>query len=194
MRKENEKLMSEITQLKTQIITNSTTNNTTNNITNNVNNTNNYNIQLVAFGKEDKDSMTNKEIFNILRKGFSSIPELVKAIHFNEERPENHNIYISNMRDNYVMVYDGDKWSLRNRAETLNNIFDDGRNFLVVRHDNMKDKYTAQHLKFVKKFDRFNSSIDKCPQKKSEILNDIKLILYNGKDLPLKIKKDTLIL
>ena len=161
--------------------------NNTNNITNNV--TNNLNIQLVAFGKENKESMKNSEIFQILRKGFSSVPELVKAIHFNEERPENHNVYISNMRDNYVMVFDGDKWELRDRKETLENIFDDGRGFLIVRHNDMKEKYNDQQKKLAKKFDRFDYDIDHCPEKKEEILNDIKLILYNKRDLPLKQKK-----
>jgi len=39
------------------------------------------------------------------------------------------------------------------------------------------------------KFDRFNRDIDDHPTKKNEILNDIKLLLYNNKDIPLKTKK-----
>ncbi len=168
---------------------------TTNNISNSnntVNSNNTINIQLVAFGKEDKDSLTDNEIYKILKRGFSSVPELVKALHFDETRPENHNIYISNMRDNYVMVYDGDKWALRDRAETIDNIFDDGRNFLIVRFENMKNSLDERSRKFLKKFERFDYDIDHCPEKKDQIMNDIKLILYNKKDIPLKTRKSFL--
>jgi len=162
--------------------------NVTNNNNNIINNNQVYNVHLVAFGEEDRESIKNSEIFNMLRKGFSSVPELVKAIHFNKERPENHNIYISNMRDNYVMVFDGDKWELRDRAETIENLFDDGRNFLVARHNDMKHMYNDKSKLAVKKFDRFNYDINHCPEKKLEVLNDIKLILYNKRDMSLKRK------
>jgi hypothetical protein len=60
------------------------------NNTNITNNNQTYNIKLVAYGKENKELIRNGEIFNIMKKGFNSVPELIKAIHFNEERPENH--------------------------------------------------------------------------------------------------------
>jgi len=185
---QNEKLVAKNEELQAKV-GQTINNNITNNTTNNNNIVNNMNIKLVAFGQEDRDSMKNSEIFNILRRGFSSVPELVRAIHFNEERPENHNIYISNMRDNFVMVYDGDKWGLRDRNETIQNIFDDGRNFLVVKYNDMKEKFTDKHRHAVKKFERFDSNIDRSSNKKDQVFNDIKMILYNGRDLPLKTRK-----
>jgi hypothetical protein len=166
---------------------NNTTNNNCNNGIINNNHNNLINVNLVAFGQEDMNVLTNSEVFDILRRGFSSVPELVKAIHFNKKRPENHNIYISNMRDSYVMVYDGERWSLKDRNETINNMFDEGRNFLVFRHEDMKKKYNDKHKKMVRKFNRFNYEIDHCLQKKMQILKDIKLILYNNISLPLGI-------
>ena len=47
------------------------------------------------------------------------IPSLIKKIHFNPRKPENHNIYISNIKNKYIMVYDGDKWNLSNQNETI---------------------------------------------------------------------------
>jgi len=167
-----------------------TTINNINNTTNNVNNT--LNINLVAFGKENKESLSNSELFKILRKGFKSVPELVKLLHFDENKPENHNIYISNMRDNYVMVFDGDRWALRDRAETLENIFDDGRNFLVVQYNDMKASLNDKQRSVLRKFERFDHDIDHHDDKKNEIYNDIKLILYNGRELPLKVRKSEL--
>ena len=45
----------------------------------------------------------------IFHKGFKSVENLTKSLHFDKNRPENHNIYISNIKDNYVMMYDGDR-------------------------------------------------------------------------------------
>jgi archaellum component FlaF (FlaF/FlaG flagellin family) len=99
---QNDALIKKISKLETKMVQN----NTNNTINNNNSNNNNINIKVVAFGKEDKDVLTDNEIFKILKRGFYSVPELIKAIHFNKDKPENHNVYISNMRDKYVMVFD----------------------------------------------------------------------------------------
>ena len=52
-------------------------------------------------------------------------------------------------------------------------------------------KYSDQHKQLVKKFDRFEYDIDHNPNKKAQVLNDIKLILYNKRELPLKIRKQS---
>jgi uncharacterized C2H2 Zn-finger protein len=165
-------------------ITNVTNNNNNNNnITNNVTN----NIQLVAYGKEDKNLLKNTEIFKILCKGFKSVPELVKALHFNEDRPENHNIYISNMRDKYVMIYDGDKWGLKDKKETIESMFHNERDFLVIKYDDIQPLLDEKHVMKLNKFERFDKQIDFCQNKKSELIEDIKLILYNNRKMVLDL-------
>ena len=52
------------------------------------------------------------------------IPNLIKKIHFDPKRPENHNIYISNIKNKYVMIYDRDKWILHNQDETIDDLID----------------------------------------------------------------------
>jgi hypothetical protein len=190
IKRDKEDMLNRINQLETEKKHLNVTNNTTNinNISNNI--SNNINIQLVAFGKEDKYLLNNNEIYQILKKGFLSVPELVKCLHFNENRPENHNIYISNMRDKFVMVYDGDKWGLQDKNETIENIFDDGRDFLIIKHDEFKPKLDDKQIKVLKKFDRFEMLIDtnRCKKKKKKILDEIKLLMYNNKDLIIKSK------
>jgi hypothetical protein len=164
------------------------TNNNITNITNNNNNsniTNNINIQLVAYGKEDKNLLKNTELFKILGKGFKSVPELIKAIHFNEEHPENHNIYISNMRDKYVMVYDGDKWILEDKKNTIDDMFHDGRDLLVIKCNDIKQLLDDKYLMKLKKFERFDKQIDLNSDKKLELIEDIKLMLYNNRNMVL---------
>jgi len=189
MQNEIKELKTENARLMTTGLGN-TTNNT--NITNNNNTINNnqiLNINLVAFGKEDKEQLSNMELFKIIKKGFKSVPEFVKVLHFDENKPENHNIFIPNMRDGYIMIFDGEKWHLVDRTDTIENLFDDGRNFLVDKKDEINELLSDKNRKILVKFDRFNRDIDSCPSKKSEILNDIKLILYNNRDIPMKTKK-----
>ena len=46
------------------------------------------NIVVTAFGKEDLSFLTKKDYTRILNKGCYSIPELLKLIHCNDNRPE----------------------------------------------------------------------------------------------------------
>ena len=89
--KQNKELKNEISGIKTKNknINNGTINNNTLDQSNNINS---FNIQLVAFGKEDYDKLTEKEYKIIINKGFKSVQEMVKSLHFNKNRPENHNI------------------------------------------------------------------------------------------------------
>ncbi len=83
--------------------------------TNNTNNTNNgqityNNIKLVAYGKEDRDKLNQTDVINALQ-GYGTETKLTKLIHFNDKFPEYHNVYINNLKDKYVMVYNGNKWN-----------------------------------------------------------------------------------
>jgi hypothetical protein len=183
-------MKNEISDLKNTLntmVTNVT--NVTNNINNSNNTINNVNIQMVAFGSEDKSYLTNTEIYNLLKKGFKSIPELVKKLHFDENRPEHHNVYMPRIDSNFVMVFDGEEWGLQDRDDTIEDIFDDGRNFLVIKRDEFNELLDDTYRRQLKKFDRFHTEIDDVVPKKGEIFGDIKLILYNKRNIPLKTKK-----
>ena len=144
-----QKLLDEMMELKKEIselkksnknINKGTINNSQNvdnskNINNMIDQSQTFNIQLVAFGKEDYDKLTIDEYKFIINKGFKSVQHLAKSIHFNKNHPENHNIYISNLRDNYVMVYDGGKWELRNRKETIDELFFSKKDILNDKFD-----------------------------------------------------------
>jgi membrane-bound ClpP family serine protease len=85
-----------------------------NNVQNNNNcNNNNINIRLVAHGKEDLSSFTETEWRQIITKFYRSFEtSLIDAVHFDKNIPENHNIYISNIKSKFIMIYDGTNWIL----------------------------------------------------------------------------------
>jgi len=89
-------------------------NHTINNITNNVMNITNNNIVINNFGSENTEYLTNDKIKEILCKGGScmddAISGYVKAVHFDEDYPENHNIAITNKKVVHGYKYVNGKW------------------------------------------------------------------------------------
>lgn len=156
-------------------------------INNTVNNTVNYNydINVLPYGKEDLSHITEKDYRTILNKGYCSVTELVKYIHFDKSKPENHNIYISNMRDNNIMVFDGKKWRLKNKKELLDDIFTTKRDILV---DKFEEIQRTLPTTTINKFNRFMND-----QQDKKIVNivkdDIKLVLYNSRAVPKETSK-----
>ncbi len=78
-------------------------NNYINNMTNN-----NININLNAFGNENIEKITEKQILEILNKAYSSFPLLLKQLHFDVE--ENRNMYQPNINKPFIKYYNGERW------------------------------------------------------------------------------------
>jgi hypothetical protein len=117
------------------------------------------------------------------------MPELIKKLHFDENKPENHNIYIPSLSRNYVMVFDGEEWGLKDKNETIEDIFDDGRNFLVIKRDEFIEMLDEKYKNQLGKFERFDNQIDGVEIKKKEILNDIQMIMYNKRQMVIDTRK-----
>jgi len=153
-------------------------------INNTINNNSTNNIKLVAFGKEDMSFVVKEVTQKILGFGFQSIPIFTKYLHFNNNKPEYHNIYISNMKNKFVMVYDGDKWNLTN-DDILGKLIDFKTDFLAEKFDEYQDDLPEPTLR---KFARFLNE-----QYEDDVINEIKdelkLILYNNRNLPLETKQ-----
>jgi hypothetical protein len=107
--KQNEEL---INKTSTGLIT--TNNNTTNN--NNSNNTNNgtinnNNINIFQFGTETiLEKLPEKEAIQLLKiGGFKALIEAIIMTHFSKDHPEGHNIFMNNITDKYLSVYNKKK-------------------------------------------------------------------------------------
>lgn len=159
--------------------------NTTNNITNN-NITNNYgdiivNINVVPYGKEDLSFMTEKEIRHFLFMGVMSIPELVEFIHFNKNKPEFHNICITNIKSKYAKKYDGNKWKLCCKEDAIEEEYNRTCDFLENMYNEYKKRGVLGDLTITKmeKFLVRKDEKDYMQKMAAKIL----LIMYNNKDI-----------
>lgn len=187
----NKELQNEILQMKSKseskssnINSNNTQNNTQNNIVNN-NITNNNNIKLVAFGSEDLSKLTEEEWMAIIKRKYSSMEELTRRLHFDINKPENHNVYISNMRSRQLLYFDGKNWNAGDKKTKLNDLYEEKAERIFTRVDIYKDQLTDE---LVNKFDKIQDDFD-SDKIKAIMLKNIEFLLYNKKDIPINTKK-----
>jgi hypothetical protein len=134
------------------------------------------NIQLLAYKDTDISHLTEKDYSQCIKKVNYCVMKLIEKIHFNPNKPENMNIYISNMKDKYLMVYDGSNWNLANKKEEIDKLYEEKEmileEWLELNKDNeIKDKF----LKYLN-----NKETDECINR---IKEEIKLMMYNKKEL-----------
>ena len=172
-----------IKELKMKLGTNVVNGNNNTITTQNITNTQNI-FNIIAFGKENLYEMDDEECKKFLKKGYQSIPSLVNHTHFDKNKPEYHNVYISNMKDLYAMTFDGTAWMVINKDEVINQLFDDNQCFLNDKYkklNNDLDNITKR------KYGRF---IEETDEKIIEgIKHDIKLLLYNKRNIPMNTRK-----
>ena len=121
------------------------------------------------------------------------VPHLIKMIHLDPKKPENHNVYISNLKNGYIMVYNDDKWDTLNREEIIEDMIN---NKECLIQDRVEDWFEngKNYPIIMKKFERY---LEK--KEKNIVLNKIKeeirLMLFNNRNMinknPLKLLLET---
>jgi hypothetical protein len=125
------------------------------------------------------------EMLKVLRKGYDSSLRLTETIHFNPKYPEYHNIYITNMKDKYAMMYDGKSWGLTIKEDLINRIYDDKRHYIEENMDDFIDSLSNSQKRSL---DRWANTDDE--DKKIKMIKErIKLLLYNSRNVPINTQK-----
>jgi hypothetical protein len=174
-------------KINKQLINNNTTNNTNNGIINN--NT----INIVKFGTEELQSiLSQSDMLKILNKKMQSLEESIKTIHFNKDRPELKNIYITNLKDQYAYIYDGTKFIAGLKSDILGELVDNHIENIEYSVEEYKNKLQPKTIDVLDKFlEKINDDetvfTDKehkktYPNYKNFKINQIKLMIYNQMD------------
>jgi hypothetical protein len=144
-----------------------------------VNTTNN--IILVGYGQEDLAKLDKTEIMKALQNGYYSTVKLTETVHFNPKYPEYHNVYISNMKDKYAMIFDGKNWTLTTKEDLIAKIYDDKKNYI---EENLEEFVNSLQPSRKRALERWLDT-DDDDQKIREIKENIKLLLYNSRQIAL---------
>jgi hypothetical protein len=211
---EIDKLKNELAILKekieakesSQINANAKNGNAVNNNHSNINtqnNTNNINIiNILPFLEDDMSHLTKKDKKMIVKKCYESIPELIKKVNFNPDMPCNHNVYISNLKSGHGHVKSEKKWVMMKLDQLLDDFInkkrDDIEEILDEYEDELPEKVVDKVRDVIASIDyepaiddpAKNDAVNKKKLKyKKRVLDEVKLILFNNKDIVLGTKK-----
>jgi hypothetical protein len=137
------------------------------------NTTINNNISLLAYKESDTSHLTEKDYISCIKQVNFCVKKLIEKVHFNPEKPENMNIYISNLKDKYMMVYEAGAWSIMNK-EVLNTIYNDKE----VMLEEWLDEEQHKHPELKEKFERYLNNKEN-DETLNMIKDEIKLMIYN---------------
>ena len=132
-------------------------------------------INLNSYGSEDLSHITTIFKDNLLKAPYSAIPKMIEEVHFNENKPENKNILLPNKKENFVKIFQNDKWIYKDKKEAINNL--------------MEHKYTIIDNHYVEnsneekddKYESFRYDYNSNKNTKAEIIADCELVLLNNR-------------
>ena len=150
---------------------NNNCNNTTNNTTNNI-------FNIVAFGKEDLSHLSKKDWIKIFKNNYKAMEALTKLTHFDEDKPENHNIYIAGQKSKYAMVHNGKDWELKDRNDTVGDLYGDKAYIIFNKIDELSDELPVA---IVDKFNKIREDYDNDKIEKTMVKSLDTLLLNNRK-------------
>nr|QDY52326.1 hypothetical protein 6_38 [Mimiviridae sp. ChoanoV1] len=119
----------------------------------------NNTINLNNFGEEDTSHITTDYKLKLLSLPYGMIQNMIEKIHFNNKKPENKNIALTNKRDNMIKVFRGSRWKYQDRAyvvdELIKNNYYRLDDFFECKGKNkMTNDHNKRYIQFQKKFDR----------------------------------------
>ena len=142
------------TQNKSQaIVGNNNTqinNNTQNNTTNNTQ-INNVTVNILPYEQTDVSHLTDRDYQRAFNRASMCVPQILEKIHFDPEKPQNHNVYISSMNNKYIKLHNGERWNLRDREETLEDLFADAEYMLENKLEIWQDEEDPKSERATKK-------------------------------------------
>ena len=137
---------------------------------------NNLHIHLLNYNNTDYSHLSDIDYINCIKENNFCVKKLIESVHFNDEKPENKNIYISNIKSNYVMLYKNNKWHIVNRKEQIDDLYEYNEILLEEWYENYRDKDNEMIKSFTRylKLKENNEIIDNIKQ-------EILLLLYNNR-------------
>ena len=159
---------------------------------------NNYNTNnvivtnILNYKDTDISHLTAKDYERAIYQVNDAIPSIMKQIHFNPQKPENMNIYIPNIKDKYILIFNENEWQIESRNTTVNNLIDDKYSILKEWYDeNLRDRDINENMdqesyKFLKQnFEKFDANIEN-EEIKNIIKEEITMFLYNKRNMIIK--------
>ena len=148
----------------------------------------NVNIKLNPFEKTDYSHLTDQDYLECIKHANMCIPHFIKKLHFDPDKPENHNILIKNLKSGYLVTNNGNKWECKSSDETIDFLVEDNANIIedkIAYWEENNHIYTQKekYLKILNKFPRFLERRSDSKYVKKLVEKEVKLVLFNNRDM-----------
>ncbi len=174
MKKKMEEMEKRIAAAPTIIGTQNNTQNITQNITNE--------FIMCPYDEPDFSHLTNSDYVKALNQAPACIQYMLQKIHFDPDKPENHNVHVTNMKNSYILVYDGEKWQALDKHDVIDDICKNGEFILKDKLEDWKNQGRQNHTRAKQKFDVYKESkMDTREEKKRK--RAIMFMLYSSQDV-----------
>ena len=131
------------------------------------------NIYINSYGKENIDYISSNYLNKLIKSPFGAVPKLIKYVHFNPNHPENHNVKITNKKLPYASVWEGNKWTVMDKKQVIENIVD--KSFSIL------DEHYEDNCGKNQKYDNFQQKFNKGEKEIVKIINkDTELLMVNN--------------
>lgn len=156
--------------------------NNSKNVVNNVDNSTNV-VNVMAFGKEDISFISDEKYKSLMNRGYAAPSAMTEHVHFNKDKPENHNIYVSNKKDKkYINVFDGEKWNVRMTKDVIEELKLNASELIKAKID-LLDPNNKKDAVILKKINRFIDSYDDEDESLNKFDEYYELMFYNNRDM-----------
>jgi len=125
-----------------------------------------------------------------IKKGNMGIPHMIKLLHCNKKRPENHNVCLNNIKSSYIGVYNGRKWDYEMQFELIDMMAEDCINMIEDRIAEWDDDFYKEHKTIIDKFPHFQYKYydPKSKYVQKRVHEEAKLKLFNNRDIIMKTR------
>ncbi len=145
----------------------------------NNNNNQNYNIKILNYNKTDYSHLTEEDYVRCIKDCNKCVKTIIEKVHFNKNKPENMNLYISSIKGNYVMMYKDNQWQIANRKEAIDDMYDKNEFEL----ENWYDEYKTKYPEIIKSFKRYLKNKDESDDTINDVKDEIIMMLYNKRKM-----------
>jgi len=160
-------------------------NNTCNNITinnNNNNNNNTFNIVINQFGKEDLTHLSGLDFDKLMYRTTLGLVQLIEYIHFRHRSDINRNVRTTEMKNEILEYFNGNRWIYGWRDDIIKNMIEKGIDLMTDHFDNeherLQEKWSMTMFNHVEKW--LYDMQDQKPCVMSPALRNIFLMICNN--------------
>ncbi len=150
------------------------------------NNSHNHTINYTINNYIDTDysHLTDRDYIKCIKDTNHCVKALIERVHLNEKKPTNMNIYIPSMKDSYIMMYKDNEWTIQDRKQILDDLYDRNEYELEAWYDEFHEKYPE----IIKSFKKYLENKKEDDEIVSDIKRKVLMEFYNKRNMVLQNK------